>query len=139
MSKPYKVELKAKTSKAKMALIGFYVLLLFVFAFMDIAVNTYWGKELPTWGKYYIIPIKEFLGLFGTITVPDYWLFYAQSMFLFFFLLFLYQIDPVSAMETIAMILIIIVILPFIIIYLKLKSKKENEIDENNPSMNNKE
>lgn len=89
MSKPYKVQLTAKTSKAKMALIGFYVILLFMFAFLDIAVNSYWGKELDGWTKTYIIPIKTFLGFFGEVTVADYWLFYAQSMFAFFFLLFL--------------------------------------------------
>ena len=89
MSKAYKVELKASTSKAKLLLIGFYSLLLFFFAFLDIAVNSYWGKELDGWTLDYIIPIKSFLSLFGELTVADYWLFYAQSMFIFFFLLFL--------------------------------------------------
>jgi len=89
MSKPYKVQLTARTSKAKIFLIGFYAILLFLFAFLDVAVNGYWGKELEGWPQTYILPIKSFLGLFGEITVPDYWLFYAQSMFLFFFLLFL--------------------------------------------------
>ena len=89
MSKPYKVEMTAKTSKSKMLIIGFYLLLLFFFAFLDVAVNSYWGKELDAWAQIYIIPIESFLGLFGEITVTDYWLFYCQSMFAFFFMLFL--------------------------------------------------
>lgn len=85
----YRVPIEAKTSRAKMLFIGFYFILLIVYGALDMAVNGYWGKELPDWATTYIWPMKTFLGSLGEITVPDYWIFYFQNLVIFFFLLFM--------------------------------------------------
>lgn len=85
----YRVPMQARTSKAKLLLIGLYMLLLLVFAGMDMAVNSYWGKELSPELELFIQPMKGFLSSLGELNVPDYWILYFQSMVFFFFLLFL--------------------------------------------------